>query len=177
MDTNIYAENTYIESTCLKEVDNNYLWTLYLVIIIFYGLIIASIISGLNSVWYSQLVKINVNLNVIGILLIVVTIIAYIGIFVRWGDNKRLADIPRIPVLYFISTLFLLAWIVSLFQGNDLALSTWLCAISFIYYLWFVIYVLNNNSSAAILMFPLLLLYGYFFYLMVHLVSVNSVPV
>jgi hypothetical protein len=79
------------------------MWFIYITITIIYILFIVSVISGINSSWYKNLNKSNVNPYFIGILWAFSTFFSYGAIFMIWEHvNPNKVTFDFILSLYFL---------------------------------------------------------------------------
>lgn len=155
------------------------MWLIYISIAILYILFIASAVMGINCDWYRNLDKGGVDAYTIGILLISATIFSYGAIFMIWEHitpEETSIDFA-ISVYFMIGALLGLLWVAVFFQGNNVSACIWLVALTFVYYFWLFLYIWKIRIIASLFLLPLIMLYGYIFYVMVHLESVNHIPV
>jgi tryptophan-rich sensory protein len=153
------------------------MWFIYISITIIYILFFISAIFGINSTWYTNLKKSGISPWLIGSLWVIVTILSYIAIFMIWRHVKPGEIVLDLTVsIYFLIGSFLaLLWAAVFFQGNNIGLSVWIAALNFLYQFWLLIYVWYIKPAAAIFMIPALIMYGYIFYAMVHLATINNI--
>jgi tryptophan-rich sensory protein len=149
----------------------------YIVILLVDILFLLSYIPGIYSSWNTTLVQANLHPWIPRAGWIVATILSYIGIYILW-EYAGPDDIPRdlgVSVLFIVGSLITVAWSVALYQGQNIALSTWISVILFVFQFWLVIYVWFIKPLAALFLIPLMLMYLYLVYSMVHLAAINGV--
>ena len=153
------------------------MWFIYISITIIYILFIISTLSGINSTWYNNLRKSQVNPYVVGILWAFATVSAYGAIFMIW--EHVMPDEVTIDFtlsIYFLIGAFLsLLWTIVLFHGDNIALAVWAAAIMFLYHFWLFSYIWTIRFMASLFMIPIVILYGYILYSMVHLATLNNI--
>ena len=162
------------------------LWLIYTCILVIYILSAASTISGTSSLWYQTLNRSEVDAYEIGALWVISVILSYVSIFLIWSRmimsddgyafKRRTIDL-EISVYFLIGAFLLLLWSSIFFQGNNIAMSIWIAAAIFIYHFWLFIYICHIDIRIAILLIPLVIIYGYLFYAMIHLASINNIHV
>ena len=153
------------------------MWFIYIVITIINILVILSALFGINSTWYKNLHKSRRNPWLIGALWIVATILSYGAIFMLWEHvtSDTIAKDMELSVYFMIGNFLSLLWSTIFFQGNNLSMSVWISALLFLYQFWLFIYIWSIKIRAALFMIPLIILYGYLFYSMVHVATLNNV--
>lgn len=149
----------------------------YIVIILVDILFLLSYIPGIYSSWNASLIQTNLHPWIPRMGWIVATILSYIGIYILW-EYAGPDDIPRdlgVSVLFIVGSLITVAWSAGLYQGQNIALSTWISVILFVFQFWLVIYVWFIKPLAAVFLIPLMLMYLYLVYSMVHLAAINGI--
>lgn len=152
----------------------------YGAIIIVSALFIVSYFFGINSTWYINLIKPNVNGWVVEAAWIIATALSYIGLFFLYDNNNSPSQISRnlgISFLFLIGNFLTLAWSTAFFQAQNLELAIWLAVIILIYNFWVYIYILYIKVLAAIFLIPILLMYVYLIYVTIHTASLNNIPI
>lgn len=155
------------------------LWFIYISTTVLTILFLASSLSGVNSNWYKQIKKSNVNPYIIGTLWVIATVLSYTAIFMIWEHSKP-NEIPldfRLSVFFLIGSFMSLLWTTILFQGNNIALALWVSIIMFLYQFWLFIYIWLIKPRAALFMIPIIIMYGYLAYSMLHLLTINNIIV
>ncbi len=161
----------------LQRASRRDMWFIYLTISIANIMTIASTISGINSNWYKSINKSNINPYVIGALWVIATALSYVSIFMIW-NRVSMDTIPidmTLSILYLIGSLLSVIWAVVFFQGNNIGIAVWMAAILFLFQFWLIFYVWNIKPIAAMFMIPIVVLYGYLFYSMIHVASINDI--
>lgn len=161
----------------LQRISRRDMWFVYLSITIVNLLTVASTISGINGTWYKNLNKTEINPYVIGALWVVATILSYISIFMIWS-NVSIDMVPmdmKLSIAYLIGSVLSVFWAIVFFQANQIAIAAWLAAVLFLYQFWLFFYVLNIKPVAAMFLIPILVLYGYLFYSMIHVATINDI--
>lgn len=150
----------------------------YLALIAVYILFFASYLSGVYlSNWYSNLKQARINPWFPRILWVLTTIISYIGLYLLWygADEYKTTRYLGITTLYLVSAFLNLAWSVSLYQAENIALATWMSGILFLFQFWLVIVIWYINPVPAIFLIPSACMYLYLVYTMIHLASINNI--
>lgn len=149
----------------------------YIVILLVNILFLLSYFPGIYSSWNASLVQTNLHPWIPRAGWIVATILSYIGIYILW-QYAAPDDIPRdlgVSVFFIVANFITVAWSVVLYQGQNIALSTWISVVLFVFQFWLVIYVWFIKPLAALFLVPLMLMYLYLVYSMVHLAAINGV--
>ena len=179
---NNIVSNRYNEcNSCIDMISERIIriemWLIYVSIIVLYILFLSSTIMGINSTWYQNLRKTDVNPYVIGILWAIATLISYGAIISLWdhiAENDDIIDLS-FSALFLVGAFIVLLWSAVFFQGNNLGYSVWASGFIFVYHFWLFCYIWMYNIGASLLMIPILMIYAYLFYSMVHLVSLNDI--
>ena len=153
------------------------MWFIYISITVINILFLISSIFGVTSEWYKNINRSRVNPYIIGTLWIIATILSYGAIFMIWEHvkpNEVMKDM-RISLLFLVGSFLSFLWTTVLFQGNNIVMAVWISSILFLYQFWLFIYVMSMNVKAALFMIPIVIMYGYLFYSMVHLASINNI--
>jgi tryptophan-rich sensory protein len=152
---------------------------IYSLTILAYVLFFTSYLSGIYSEWYASIIPDGVNVWIPRVLWVIATIISYIGLYILWKDatDYTIPFYLSISVLFLIGTILTVSWSIATYQGQSLSLGAWFSAILFLYQFWLATYIWHINIVASILLIPLVLMYGYLFYSIVHLASINNVIV
>lgn len=153
------------------------MWFIYISITIIYIMFVVSALSGINSIWYNNLTKSNVNPWVIGILWAFSTLLSYGAIFMIWEHvQPNEVSFDMILSIYFLIGTFLsLLWAAVFFHNNNITFAVWTAALMFLYQFWLLIYIWSVKIRAAIFMIPIVILYGYILYSMIHLATLNNI--
>lgn len=153
------------------------MWFIYICMTIIYILFIISVISGINSTWYRNLRRSNVNPWVVGVLWAFSTLLSYGAIFMIW-EHVRPDEISldmTLSVYFLIGVFISLLWATVFFQGNNIVFAAWIAAILFLYQFWLFTYIWTIRFWAAIFMIPIVIFYGYTLYAMIHLATLNNI--
>lgn len=153
------------------------MWFIYICIVILNVLFLISSYSGIRSDWYKTINRSTINPFVIGVLWIIATILSYGSVFMLW-ENVNPTNLSRdftLSALFLISSFLSLLWATTLFQDNNIKMAVLIAAVVFLYQFWLTIYIGIFNKLAALFMIPLLVMYGYLFYSMLHLASINNI--
>lgn len=151
----------------------------YVSILILTILLILVLIFGEQRPWYKNLIKNNINPWLLRSLWVVATIISFGAFFFIWQDDRIIKN-PRdliLSVLFIITGFLFLAWAVTLYYAENIAMSIWILLILFIYNFWLFMYLWYINPIAAIFLLPSLVLYIYLLYSTIHLASLNNIPI
>ena len=153
------------------------MWFIYISIVILNILFLISSYSGIRSIWYQNINRSKINPFVIGLLWIIATILSYGSVFMLWENvtENTLSRDFMLSALFLISSFLSLFWSTTLFQDNNIKMAVLVAAVVFLYQFWLTIYIGSYNKLAALFMIPLLIMYGYLFYSMLHLSSINNV--
>jgi tryptophan-rich sensory protein len=179
----IFFTGTVIEDSAemaIQRISKKEIWLIYISITIINILIVASSVNGSFSNWYQNLKKsFNNNINIlISVLWLVSSVLAYGAIFMIWEHVKpdQISKDIIVSIYFLIGTFLGLAWSATFFQGNDLYSSFWMSLIVFIYYIWLLIHVWYMNPFAGLFLIPLVAMYGFLMYEMIHIASLNNIP-
>lgn len=173
---------TYKEvDPCLSYTEICFDWTYIIIFVLTFLIYIPFFLSylfGITSTFYNNLVQTRDNHWFTTVLWITATIISYIGFYILWRNANKEVMYQNliIAVLYLIGNFILVTWAVSLFQFQNIPLAVWLAFILFIYQFWVFIYIWQINRIAALFLIPLVVMYLFFFYDMIHLASLNNIP-
>jgi tryptophan-rich sensory protein len=151
---------------------------IYAAILIVTALFFVSYIPGIYSDWYENLKHDGLNVWIPRVAWVVTTALSYVGLYFLW-QNSSAALVRRnlaVSALYLVGSFMILAWSAALYQHQDIGLAVWFSAILFIYQFWIFIYIWYIKPLAAIFILPLVLMYLYLVYSMIHLASINNVP-
>lgn len=155
------------------------MWFIYIIITIINILVLLSALFGINSTWYKNLKRSKNNPWLIGSLWVIATILSYGAIFMLWEHvtPEAVAKDMQLSIYFMIGNFLSLLWSTVFFQGNNIALSVWIAALLFLYQFWLFIYIWILKIRAAMFMIPLIILYGYLFYAMIHIATLNNIIV
>lgn len=155
------------------------LWFIYSIILIVGILFLVSSLIGINSNWYKNLNRSIANSYIVGVLLLASVAISFISVFMTWEHitpQSYSVDFS-ISIYLLIGDFLLLLWSAVFFQGNNILYSIYTSSILFLYHFWLFIYLWILKPVSAIFSIFLVIIYGYLFYTMIHIASVNSVPI
>lgn len=155
------------------------LWFIYGMILIVGILFLFSSGFGINSGWYKNLKRSSVNPYIIGILLLLSIAISFISTFMTWEhvSAENISIDFNISIYFLIGDLLLLLWSVVFFQGENILYSIYTSSILFLYHFWLFTYLWILKPISAIFSIFLVLIYGYLFYSMIHLASINNIVI
>lgn len=151
----------------------------YSVIIIMSALFIVSSTIGLNTSWYQNLKKFDVNPWLIRSLWLVTTLLSYIGLFVLW-EHVQPDEISKdlaVSVLYLLATFISFLWSVVFYQMENIQGAFWLAEVLLIYKFWLFIYMWYIKPIAALFLIPVIGMYAYLIFSVVHLAGLNNVVI
>ena len=155
------------------------MWFIYICILILNILFLISSYSGIRSQWYKSINRSTINPFVIGALWIIATILSYGSVFMLW-ENVTPTSVSRdfmLSALFLIGSFMSLLWATILFQDNNIKMALLVSSVLFLYQFWLTIYISMFNIKAGLFMLPLIIMYGYLFYSMLHLASINHIPI
>jgi len=150
----------------------------YGVVVIVFILLLSSFIPGIYSDWYNGLKISGLNVWIPRAGWVIATILSYVGLYFFWGtvNPEEMEKNLAITVLFVIGSILVFAWSVALYQGENIALATWLACALFVYQFWLFIYVWNIKPIASLFLIPLIGMYFYLIYSMIQLARLNNVP-
>ena len=174
-----FSINTYVKEVNLfiQRLKRPDFLTVYIIILILFGIFLFSYIVGIMSEWYNNLQQSTLNPWIPRILWILSGFFSYAAIYIIWEDAET--GYPRdltITVLYIIGMFLMLGWSLSLYQLQDIGLAVWFSVILFLYQLWLTIYIWYIDPLASIFLIPILLMYLYLIYNTINLATLNNIP-
>ncbi len=162
----------------LQRVWRRDLWIIFSVMLVLNILIVASAISGYLSPWYQGLQRPNVSPILTGILWIVTSLLSFGALFMVW-EHVRASEVPvdvRLSIYFMIGSFLATIWAGTFFQGNNIVASMWLAGATFLYYFWLMLHFAYVRLRASVFLMPLVAMYGYLFYSMIQIQSLNGIP-
>lgn len=131
---------------------------------------------GARKKWYQSLpVKSGENTWVIAALWVVASLISYgVFYFIKDKDEAIYGQSRIFPYFVIISFLNVL-WVVIFFNNQNFLVTLFIIGLIFAIQLYVIIFLFYISIWAALLLIPLQALYGYLFYSILHLASINSI--
>lgn len=151
-------------------------WTLIISSLTLTILFLVGSYFGTRKKWYRDLpVKSNENTWVVAVLWIIATLLSYgIFYFIKDKDETIYGQSRIYPYFVIISFLNVL-WVVVFFNNQNFVLTLLIIGLIFALQLYVMIFLFYISIISAILLLPLQLLYGYLFYSILHLASINNI--
>lgn len=151
-------------------------WTMIVASLTLTILFLVGSYFGARKKWYRTLpVKSNENTWVIAVLWIIASLISYgIFYFIKDKDESIYGQSRIYPYFVIISFLNVL-WVVVFFNNENFVLTLLIIGIIFALQVYIIIFLFYISIIAAVLLLPLEFLYGYLFYSILHLASINNI--
>lgn len=151
-------------------------WTMIVASLTLTILFLVGSYFGARKKWYRTLpVKSNENTWVIAVLWIIASLISYgIFYFIKDKDESIYGQSRIYPYFVIISFLNVL-WVVVFFNNENFVLTLLIIGIIFALQVYIIIFLFYISIIAAVLLIPLEFLYGYLFYSILHLASINNI--
>lgn len=152
-------------------------WILLISSIMLTILFLVASYFGSKETWYVNLPdKQDENLIPIAVLWVIAVILSYVPFYLLRNFPENIYGQSRLFPFFLIVSILNLLWVVVFFKSANFLLTLFILAVLFTFQFFILIFVLDIYPIAALFLIPVQLLYGYLFYSIMHLASVNHIP-
>lgn len=153
-----------------------YSWILWLCSFILTILFLAASYIGAREPWYVQLPhKTNENSWLIAGLWIGASFISYFAFYLVKDYDETIYGQSRLLPLFLIVSFLNILWVILFFKYQSFTAALIIIGLIFTIQFYIMIFVLYINVWAFVVLIPLQALYGYLFYSILHLASINTI--